>query len=42
MDIDDYLSSDSEDMNRSLNSEGRETVTNETHPSKTKNIRKKY
>lgn len=41
MDIDEAFSSESEGMDRSLNSDGRETTT-DAHPIKTKNIRKKY
>jgi hypothetical protein len=41
MDIDEAFSSQSEDMERSLNSDGRETTT-DANPLKTKNIRKKY
>jgi hypothetical protein len=43
MDLSDAFSSDSEEHNHSLNSEGRDTITTESHrDSKTKNIKKKY
>jgi hypothetical protein len=44
MDLSDAFSSDSEEQNHSLNSEGRDTITTESHrlDSKTKNIKKKY
>lgn len=41
MDIAEAFSSESE-PDHSLNSEGRETITTESHRDKTKNIRKKY